>query len=177
MITLSRILVPTNLGEPSRAAIKYGVALARQFQARLILLRVMNTQDFDAAVEAERVLTQLGQGSTSGQSPSHDDVVRTVARADLQQLLGPDEEKDTSAEYQLRPFGPSGPHAAIVTCARELGIDLIIMGKHTLGRVEHLIAGSVTERVIRQAPCPVMIVQHPQRDFIDPAPEASGPEA
>jgi nucleotide-binding universal stress UspA family protein len=37
-----------------------------------------------------------------------------------------------------------------------------------LGFVEHLLAGSVTEKVIRQAPCPVLIVQHPEHEFVVP---------
>jgi nucleotide-binding universal stress UspA family protein len=166
VIALTNILVPTNLGAPSKAAVRYGVALARQFGARLFLLHAMNDRDFEAAVEAERVLEELAPSTTRGEGPNLDDVVKTVARADLQRLLSPEEERDTRADYQLRPFGPAGPHTAIVACARDLSADLIIMGKHTLGRVEHLIAGSVTERVIREAPCPVMIVQHPQRDFV-----------
>ena len=42
------------------------------------------------------------------------------------------------------------------------------MGKHNLGFVEHLLAGSVAEKVIRHAPCPVLIVQHPEHDFVVP---------
>jgi nucleotide-binding universal stress UspA family protein len=40
------------------------------------------------------------------------------------------------------------------------------MGKHRLGFVEHLLAGSVTEKVIRHAPCPVLIVHYPEHDFV-----------
>jgi nucleotide-binding universal stress UspA family protein len=40
------------------------------------------------------------------------------------------------------------------------------MGKHRLGFVEHMFSGSVTEKVVRHAPCPVLIVQHPEHDFV-----------
>ena len=40
------------------------------------------------------------------------------------------------------------------------------MGKHHLGFVEHMLAGSVAEKVVRHAPCPVLIVQHPEHDFV-----------
>ena len=45
------------------------------------------------------------------------------------------------------------------------------MGKHRIGFVEQLVAGSVAERVIRRAPCPVLIVHYPEHDFVqdDPA--------
>ena len=86
-----------------------------------------------------------------------------------------EEEQDTRAEYLLRASGMAGPGDAIVACARELDVELIVMGKHHLGFVEHLLAGSVAEKVVRHAPCPVLIVQHPEHDFVlaDPLPETA----
>lgn len=158
VITLTRILVPTNLGEPSKTAVKYAVAFARQLGAQLFLLHVLPARDFDAAIEAERVVETLVPDTPQQAEPNLDDVVRNAAREDLHRLLDPQEERDTRAEFLLRAAGSGGPHVAIATCAREQGIELIIMGKHGLGLVEHMLAGSVTEKVVRQAPCPVMIV-------------------
>jgi nucleotide-binding universal stress UspA family protein len=160
MIAFTRILVPTNLGEPSREAVKYGVSLARRFGASLFLLHVLRDEDYDAVVEAERVLEELVPEGTP-HHPTQDEVVRTVARADLQQLLTPQEELETRTEYLLRPAGPDGPHVAIAECARDTAIDLIVIGKHGLGRLEQMMGGSVTEKVVRHASCPVMIVKHP----------------
>jgi nucleotide-binding universal stress UspA family protein len=47
-------------------------------------------------------------------------------------------------------------------------VELIVMGKHRVGFVEHLISGSVAEKVLRRAPCPVLIVQHPEQEFVVP---------
>jgi nucleotide-binding universal stress UspA family protein len=168
MIALTRILVPTNLGEPSKAAIRYGVALARQFHAQLFLLHVVRSADYDAAIEAERVLEKLAPDDAQRGEPSQDQVIRTVACADLRQLLDPQEEQDTRAEYLLRPAGSDSPHATIAQCAREMGIELIVIGKHGLGRIEQMLGGSVTEKLVRQAPCPVMIVKHPGHEFVLP---------
>jgi nucleotide-binding universal stress UspA family protein len=41
-----------------------------------------------------------------------------------------------------------------------------VIGKHQLGFVEHMLAGSVAEKVVRHAPCPVLVVQHPEHDFV-----------
>jgi len=170
LFALTRILVPTNLGEPSKTAIKYGVAFARQFDAKLILAHVLPAKQFEAAIETERVmeklLPELPPGETSGAEPDPDEVARNAAREDLGQLLEPQQEQDTRAEYVLRSAGPSGPGDEIVACAKELDVELIVMGKHRLGIVEHLLAGSVTEKVIRRAPCPVLIVHHPEHDFV-----------
>jgi nucleotide-binding universal stress UspA family protein len=59
------------------------------------------------------------------------------------------------------------PHE-IAACARDLGVDLIIMGRHRQGRVDQMLAGSVTEKVVRQAPCPVLVVHHPEHEFVLP---------
>ena len=176
MFALTRILVPTNLGEPSRAAITYGVAFARQFGAQLFLVHVLPARELVAALETERVMEVLSPEAlrTAESSPDLDPdaVARNAARLDLEGLLSPEDEAATRAEYLLRGSGLAGPGDAIVACAAELGVELIVMGKHRLGFVEHLIAGSVTEKVIRHAPCPVLIVQHPEHEFVvaDPVP-------
>jgi universal stress protein A len=172
LFVLTRILVPTNLGAPSKAAIRYGVAFARQFGARLFIVRVLSEKEYDAAIETERVLETLQPGQTSEAereaAADPNAVLRNAAREELGSLLEPDEERDTRAQFMLRAAGPGGPGDAIVAVAEELGVELVVMGKHRLGFVEHLLAGSVTEKVTRQAPCPVLIVQHPEHEFVVP---------
>ncbi len=168
MFALGRILVPTNLGEPSKAAIRYGVAFARQFGAKLFLVRVLPAKAFDAAIETERVMETLMPEAGRDAPPKSDDVARNAAREAMAQLLLPEDERAAGAQYLLRSAGARGPGEQIVACAQELDVELIVMGKHRLGVVEHLLAGSVTENVIRHAPCPVLIVQHPEHDFVLP---------
>lgn len=173
MFALRRILVPTNRGEPSKAAIKYGIAFARQFGAKLYVVHVLPAKDFDAAIETERVIETLLPEALPGEQqraqPDPDKVARNAAREDLGRVLTPEEERDTRAEYVLHPAGFGGPGDGIVACAKELDVELIIIGKHRLGLIEHLLAGSVTEKVVRQAPCPVLIVHHPEHEFVVPA--------
>lgn len=166
MFALTRILVPTNLGEPSRTAIRYGVAFARQFGARLHLLHVLPAKTLEAVIETERVLEVLGPERPPAREPDANEIARNAAREDMASLLRPEDERATQAEYLLRASGLAGPGEAIVQCAAELGVELIVMGKHRLGFVEHLFAGSVAEKVMRHAPCPVLIVQHPEHDFV-----------
>jgi nucleotide-binding universal stress UspA family protein len=170
LFALKGILVPTNLGEPSKAAVKYGVAFARQFNAKLFLVHVLAAKEFEAAIETERVMETLLPESSAGVAPKgapdFKDIARNAAREDLSRLLDPQEERATQAEYLLRAAGPNGPGDEIVACAKELDVELIVMGKHRLGFVEHLLAGSVTEKVIRHAPCPVLIVHYPEHDFV-----------
>ena len=173
VFALTRILVPTNLGEPSRAAVQYGVAFARQFGAKLFLLHVLDAKGLEAALETERVLEVLSpeRAEHARGEPSSFEVSRNAARHDLSRLLTAKDEQDTRAEYLLRGSGMSGPGDAIVACARELEVELIVMGKHHLGFVEHMLTGSVAEKVVRHAPCPVLIVQHPEHDFVVAEPQ------
>lgn len=166
MFQLTRILVPTNLGEPSKTAIRYGVAFARQFQARLYLLHVLPARALEATIETERVLEVFAPAALGAGEPDASEIARNAAREDLGSLLRPEDERATQAEYLLRPSGLAGAGDAIVRCSAELGVELIVMGKHRLGFVEHLLAGSVAEKVMRHAPCPVLIVQHPEHDFV-----------
>lgn len=176
MIALTRILVPTNLGEPSRSALAYGVALARRFQATLCVLRILSRREFDQVVEAERVVEALTEDDAAHAHPTVDDIVESAARASLGSLLEPQAAADVQARYLLRPTALHGPHEAIVACARDCGIDLIIMGRHRVGRVDQLLAGSVTERVVRNAHCPVLVVHHPEHEFVLPDDLAGPPE-
>ncbi len=172
MFSLTRILVPTNLGEPSRSAIRYGVAFARQFHARLFLVRVLSREDYESAIEAERVIETLMPEAVPDRAAAPDSnpetLARNVARGELSELLSRDDAEATGAEYIIRAADSGHSGDAIVELAAELDVELIVMGKHRLGFVEQLLAGSVTEKVVRHAPCPVLIVQHPEHEFVLP---------
>jgi len=62
----------------------------------------------------------------------------------------------------------TSPAMAIVDYAREAHSDLIIMGTHGRGAMAQLLMGSVAERVVRTAPCPVLTVRHPEHEFVLP---------
>jgi nucleotide-binding universal stress UspA family protein len=171
MIVLKRLLVPTDFSEASTAAVTYGVALARAFNAQLFLLHVVSSQDFDMVVERERVLEELLADSPS--PAPIDDVARHAVREEFGKVLSPQEEHDVRAEYVLRTGGVSGPYLEIVRYAKENDIDLIVMGAHGRSFVAHILTmGSVAEKVVRRAPCPVMTVRHPEHEFVLPESEA-----
>ena len=63
------------------------------------------------------------------------------------------------------------PYAEILRYANEHGVDLIVMGTHGRSGVSHVLLGSIAEKIVRRAPCPVLTVRHPQREFVDQAAE------
>jgi nucleotide-binding universal stress UspA family protein len=62
----------------------------------------------------------------------------------------------------------NAPALTIVNYAKETGVDLIVMGTHGRGPMAHLVMGSVAERVVRLAGCPVLVVRHPEHEFVLP---------
>jgi nucleotide-binding universal stress UspA family protein len=62
----------------------------------------------------------------------------------------------------------NSPVNVILQYVRDNPIDLLICGTHGRGAVPHLLMGSVAERLVRLAPCPVLVVRHPEREFVLP---------
>jgi nucleotide-binding universal stress UspA family protein len=60
------------------------------------------------------------------------------------------------------------PFLEIVRYAQEGDIDLIVMGTHGRTGLAHALMGSVAEKVVRKAPCPVLTVRHPEHEFVKP---------
>jgi nucleotide-binding universal stress UspA family protein len=60
------------------------------------------------------------------------------------------------------------PFLEIVRYAQEANIDLIVLGTHGRGGLAHMLLGSVAEKVVRKAPCPVLTVRHPEHEFVAP---------
>jgi nucleotide-binding universal stress UspA family protein len=155
MVVLKNVLVATDFGEASDAALMYGRDLARSYGARLYVLHV--TDDFLARYALEAY-------PPFGPDVQHDIDEQAQNRLDSQIS---DEDR---VQLRVRTAVRTSPAtaAAIVDFANEANVDLIVMGTHGRGPVSHLFVGSVAERVVRTAPCPVLTVRHPERDFIVP---------
>ncbi|TVL94946.1 MAG: universal stress protein, partial [Candidatus Kuenenia stuttgartiensis] len=60
------------------------------------------------------------------------------------------------------------PFAEIIRTAKECNTDLIVLGTHGRTGLAHVVMGSVAEKVVRKAPCPVLTIRHPEHDFVSP---------
>jgi nucleotide-binding universal stress UspA family protein len=157
MIALKKILVATDFSEPSIAALDYGRELARSFGAALTLLHIVD----DVVVRS--------YGLDSGVLLADPSVQRQFdidARAQLEAALSDADRVELRASGVL--LMSSAPSAAIVAYAHESDIDLIVMGTRGRGGVAHMLMGSVSERVVQTAPCPVLTVRHPEHEFVRP---------
>ena len=148
MIALKRILVPYDFSETSSAAVKYAVALARNFGARLYFVHI-----------GDRAQTQFETEFPIGLEGAVEDAIRER----LLRIVTPAEKAELNPEFAVRPGAPA---AEIVRYAKEEDIDLVVMGTHGRGFVGHVVMGSVAEKVVRTAPCPVLTVRNPNHGFI-----------
>src|SRR5262245_6379592 len=156
MIVLKRILVATDFGEAAAAALDYGREFARIFGASLDVLHV-----------AENMIGRgLGTDGFTIDCAELQRDLEAAAHKHLDELLG--EEDRTMLHAKPVFMVANAPARAIVEYARESKADLILIGTHGRGNLAHLLMGSVAERVVRLAPCPVLTVRHPEREFVVP---------
>jgi universal stress protein A len=152
MILMKNVLVATDFGDASDTALTYGRALARTFGARLHLLHVTENV-FMKALGGDAYITVFPEIQKD-----IDDAARTELRARV--------DADTPTTVAL--LTSNAPATSIVEYAKTEGIDLIVVGTHGRGAVAHLLMGSVAERVVRTAPCPVLTVRQSEREFVVP---------
>lgn len=155
MIALKHILVPTDFGEPSAQALEYGRHLARQFGATLHVLHTVENVMIPGGAEVPvAAIQQVEQG------------LEHVGRRQMDQVITDDDRTSLQVVTAVRAAGSAA--ADILDYARAHAIDLIVMGTHGRSALPRLLMGSVAERVVRSAPCPVLTVRRDERDFIQP---------
>ncbi len=148
-LPIRRILCPTDFSAYSERSLRQAVALARWFGAEVDVLHVVH------------YVLPAGEGLPYFPAPkSADSSLLCQARDDLAQFVQPVLHEPVVVQMRLRE-GP--PWREIDACARELPADLIVMGTHGRAGFEHLVLGSVTEKLLRRAPCPILTVCHSQR--------------
>ncbi len=157
MITLKNILVAVDFSEPSDAALMYGRELAGRFGATLHVLHAVG----DIAIGA------FAAENFAALAPELQQQIEDGARRRLDGLVV-DSDKSGPAAVKVIVTS-SSPALSIVDYARDHNIDIIVIGTHGRGALAHLMMGSVAERVVRLAPCPVLTVHHPEREFVRPA--------
>jgi len=156
MIALKNILVATDFGEAADSALAYGRELAQRFDATLHVLHV-----------AENVyITAFGAETYASFAP---DLQRDIEQSAHRRLNEAVIDSDGSGPRTVPAVMTSGsPAFAIIDYANDHDIDLIVMGTHGRGTLGHFLMGSVAERVVRLAGCPVLTIRQPERDFVHP---------
>jgi nucleotide-binding universal stress UspA family protein len=149
-LRLKRILVPVDFSECSDKAVDYAVAFAQQSGASLVLVHVMELQ-------------YAGSGLGEVETPLFEKELRENASSQLQRLL----------DQRVAGAVPCETVVAVGKAWQEIGLtaqvqdaDLIVMGTHGYTGFKHVVMGSTAERVVRHAPCPVLVVREREREFL-----------
>jgi nucleotide-binding universal stress UspA family protein len=151
---LRHILVPTDFSEGSSEAFATALDMARDSGARLTLFHV------------HHVPTTVFPDVILPLTPELMQNVQHSAELVLEQLR--DRALAAGVDSDIRTaFGTT--HTEICVLAEELGVDLIVVGTHGRGGLSHALLGSVAEKVVRKAPCPVLTVRsHMHSTFAHP---------
>jgi nucleotide-binding universal stress UspA family protein len=158
MIQLEHILVPIDFSHFSDKALSYGCALAEQFDAQLHLLHVVSfPRDFAAMDWSAGYANRLPE--------TYFQELEEAACRQLDETSFPETRRPLTAKREVRE---GTPFVEIVRYARQNEIDLIVIGTHGRTGIAHMLMGSVAEKVVRKAPCPVLAVRDPEHDFVLP---------
>jgi len=151
LLRIKSILVPIDFSASSKKALEYAVPFARQFGAKLTLLHVVEpvaTPDF----------------ANSFPLMMENDKVKAASRGQLEHIIKEQAIATKLVEKTLVRFGRS--FHEIADAARTLKVDLIIISTHGYTGLKHALLGSTTERVVRHAPCPVLVVREREHEFV-----------
>jgi nucleotide-binding universal stress UspA family protein len=151
MEQIKKILVPIDFSDYSKNALKYAVQFAKQFDAKIYLIYVVEPMIYPADFS-------MGQVAI----PSTDIDLHSRAEEELRKLS-----KDfINGSLQVEILIKTGkPFVEIIETASANDIDLIIIATHGHTGVEHLLFGSTAEKVVRKAPCPVLTLREPVKGF------------
>jgi nucleotide-binding universal stress UspA family protein len=144
---IRKILVPTDLSSASISAFKYARSIAEKYGASIFVLHVLEDIPILAIHTLDLTLERVEKDMEEN------------ARRQLEKLV----KSNLKTKAKVRTFIRKGViHNEIIKFANEKKIDMIIMGTHGRTGIEHALLGSITEKVVRNANCPVLTVK-PER--------------
>jgi nucleotide-binding universal stress UspA family protein len=146
VIAFKRILCPIDFSETATRALAHAAALARWYDAQLTVIHVV-------PVFEENMQSSFPFKGDEGRTPY------APVRADVLEQIRRSTEQAGAAALSPTILAEEGrTHATIVDRAAALQADLLVVGTHGRGGVNRLLLGSVAEKVLRTAPCPVLTV-------------------
>ena len=153
MVNIKNILCPIDYSVYSEMALKYAIEFAEKYQAKLYLVHVLDIRVYDI----------------NDPDLYNVNIVDEETINKLRERLLKCVNEDTKSKISVEAIIIQGvPFAEIIRTAKELKIDLIVLGTHGRTGLSHALMGSVAEKVVRKAPCPVLTIRHPEHDFIMP---------
>lgn len=154
MLKIERILCPTDFSDFSERAYDYGLSLARHYNAELYLLHVVRP-----------VIIGYPEYAIPDSVNEFYGELREHAEEQLREFAKVHAEGGVQAKVAVEEGVVT---ESILDFARDNSVDMIVIGTHGRRGFQRLTLGSVTERVLRRAGCPVLAVRRPAHDFVAP---------
>ncbi len=152
MINLKKILCPIDHSDCSKEALKYAVSFAMKDEAKLYLLHVIDIRTFDESLD------------TMVEKEIDDETIKQLETTLFECV--PEEIRN---DMQVEALVVRGiPFAEIISIAKKNKVDMIVMGTHGRTGLAHIMIGSVSEKVVRKAHCPVLTVRQSDHKFVMP---------
>ena len=148
---IKTILFPTDFSQGARAAMDHAVSLARDYNAKLVLLYVIQ----DISIAEWYIPSSL----------SVTDLVEDMQKSAWKEMDKWGAEASTKVKEVEKMVERGVPFVEIIKTAKEKGADLIVIGTHGRTGIDHMLFGSTAEKVVRKAPCPVLTVRIAGREF------------
>jgi len=154
-----RILVSTDFSPASGKALDYALSLAQKLSASVILCHCAPQPDYEVAG-----LVSPGMRTAAAAFIEKAMEMAIAARIELEELAVRKRDYGVAITTEMLEGRPAD---AIVLLARRSGAELIVIGSRSRPGIRHLLLGSVAEKVVRAAPCPVLVV-HPDDPQVEP---------
>ncbi|MCC6794979.1 MAG: universal stress protein [Candidatus Hydrogenedentes bacterium] len=156
MFRNANILVPTDFSTYANYALKYAVAMAKQFAGTIHYVHVLDRSALAGVRGNEMWLAESESHALIDSMREH----ATIRMTNLKQIA--DDEGVKSETHVVL----GNPTEEILRLAEQTDSTLIVMATHGRSGVEHLVFGSVAEKIVRQSPVPVLSVKHPEHEFV-----------
>ncbi len=151
MKNIDKILCPIDFSDPSRAALAHAVDLAEHFSARIILFHAISEIDhtpspsYTLTPQLMDQMVQISHQMKENAEKAMKEMVDNIVPEGI----------DTRQQVAI-----GNPADRIVQAAEDEQVDLIVMATHGRSGIKGLIFGSVAEKVVRSAQCPVLTMKH-----------------
>lgn len=147
-----QILVPVDFSEPSQQALDFAIELAQAFQARLFLLHVVETPVIGGGPG------EMGMGTAYAEVMNQ---IEAEASRNLEDYMGRAHKAGLECAGEVTP---GAPFQQIIDVADHKQVDLIVMGTRGHTGLQRFFLGSVAEKVVRMAACPVLVTRSEERE-------------
>ena len=141
------VMVPTDFSELSNVAVDYAFSMVKRLGGKMIFLHSVDWSKYEMTALSNEVYDFAKKEA----SKLLDDLVERAKRLGI----------EAEGKWVEGP-----PFVEIIHMAKKMNADLIIMGTHGRTGLSNIVIGSQAERVVRQAPCPVLTVKSPTHVFV-----------